>query len=175
MTYERSAFTSYKSTPTATVNIGPDSRANIVCEGDDIVLRIIVRGKSVKFTIRNVNHVPTLRYQLLSVLTMGILRVLTSFDDNGAVLRNKTTNQALALGSVVNNLYASNVDRSHTRPEKALVVNLSLWLQRLAHINATDIKKMADNNVVKGAVLKSKQNEINCEGFILGKCYRFSE
>ena len=173
MTYDRDAFTTYELTQGATVDLGADSRADIVGQGD-VELRILVNGKSVRCTIRNVKHVPTLRYQLLSVIRMGRIGVRTIFDDQGAVLRKKTSNQVIALGSIVNNLYALNIDNAHLLREKAFVSNLSLWHQRLAHVNAAGIKKMVENGVVKGIVLNSRQTEIKCNGCILGKGHRTS-
>ena len=171
LTFDRRAFTNYTSIPKSSVDLGADSRAEIVGQGD-VVLRILVRGKSVKCTIKNVKHVPTLRYQLLSVYTMGKLGVMTTFDDKGCVLRNKATSKAMAFGTVVNGLYAFNVDTTKKTPGIALVANLSLWHHRLAHVNVSGIKSMASRGVVKGVVLKSDNTEHICDGCILGKSHR---
>lgn len=162
MTFDRAAFINYTPISNSTVDLGADSRANIVGQGD-VVLRIIVRGKSVRCTIKNVRHVPTLRYQLLSVLTMGKLGVRSSFDGGGYVMRHIASGQALACGRVTNNLYALNVDNDCKPPDKALIANLSLWHQRLAHVNITGIKNMANRGVVKGVVLNSDNTEHKCD------------
>ena len=141
MTYDRDAFTNYKSIPNTIVDLGADSRAKIVGQGN-VVLRVVVKGKSIKCTIKNGKHAPTLRYQLLSVITMGRLAVRTSFDDEGAVLKNKASGKVMAFGRVVNNLYALNIDKELKHPNKALFANLDLWHQRLAHVNVAGIKKM---------------------------------
>lgn len=171
MTYDRAAFSTYTSIPNSTVDLGADSRATIVGQGD-ISLRIIVKEKPVKCTIKDVKHVPTLRYQLLSVTKMGKLGVRASFDDKGATLRKKASGRLIATGSIVNNLYALDVDKPQSIPDKALVASLDLWHQRLAHVNSSGIKSMADRGVVKGIKLNSTNAGHKCNGCILGKGHR---
>lgn len=102
---------------------------------------------------------------------MGRHGLRTSFDDKCATLRNKASGRLMATGSIVNNLYAINVDNLHPSPDKALVANLDLWHQRLAHVNASGIKSMADRDVVKGIKLNSNA-EHNCNVCNLSKSHR---
>ena len=69
LTYDRSAFTSYTVIHPKVVDLGANSTAKIVGQGD-VTLSIRVKGKLLKCIIKNVKHVPMLRYQLLSVSTM---------------------------------------------------------------------------------------------------------
>lgn len=62
--------------------LSADSGAEIFGQGD-LVMKVRVIGKVSKSTIKNVNHVPTLRYQLLYVITMVKVGVKTSCDDKG--------------------------------------------------------------------------------------------
>eukprot|EP00171_Calliarthron_tuberculosum_P001057 IDg1057t1 len=167
-TFDRAAFVSYqKSTPTL-LDLGASSTAEIVGKGS-VSLELIVKGKHVKCTINNVNHVPDLRYQLLSVSTMAKLGIQTTFSDNYATLTQKSSGKLLATGSMVKGLYTLDTLLENACVDTALVASLNLWHQRLGHVSPSGIKSMADNEVVHGIELCNSQNNDACIGCILGK------
>ena len=66
MTYDRSAFISYSPVTHSSVDLGASSSATVIGEGV-VKIKTSVEGKVKSCTIRNVKHVPTLRYQLLGL------------------------------------------------------------------------------------------------------------
>ena len=169
MTYDRSAFTSYSTVPHSNVDLGANASATVVGEGI-VKIQAVVNGKTKLCTIRNVKHVPTLRYQLLSVTAMAALGVRCVLDDDGAVLMRKSNKHILATGSIVNGLYA--LDTCSFADDTALVADLGLWHKRLAHVSTAGIKAMVDQGVVKGIQLRSSDDPDTCVGCILGKSHR---
>ena len=171
LTYDRSAFVNYKSFSPTILDLGADSTAQIVGQGD-INIEVQVKGKLRNCTIKNVKHVPSLRYQLLSVSCMAKLGVKTMFDSSGASLVRSYDGHLLATGSVTpNGLYLLDAGPPKTSTDTALLASLGLWHRRLAHVNTAGIKSMADHGVVKG--IRYKPTPLSdCVGCILGKSHR---
>ena len=168
--YDRAAFSIYTKIDSL-VDLGADSTAKIIGQGD-VVVKVQMNGKSSKCTIKNVKYAPALRYQLLSVMSMARLVVRTSFDDKGAVLTRKSNCELLAKGSTVSNLYALDIVSVSSQSYTALLANLDLWHQRLAHGISDGIREVVNRGVVKSIVLDPKEKTHNCSGRILGKGHR---
>ena len=171
MTHDRSLFITYSEVSSSPVDLGAGSWAEIKGVGD-ILISLQVHGKIRQCRIKNVKHVPKLRYQLLSVRSMAKLGIRTIFDLDNVYLREKTNGKLLATGSSHNNLYALDIVRDSVPKHKALLANLDLWHQRLAHINAETIKNISTHGVVKGIDIKPAAKITNCTGCILGKSHR---
>eukprot|EP00171_Calliarthron_tuberculosum_P000924 IDg924t1 len=128
-THDRAAFVSYESSTPTLLDLGASSTAQIVGKGS-ISLELIVKGKRVKCKINDVNHVPGLRYQLLSVSTMAKLGIETKFNASRATLTQKSNRKLLATGSMVNGPYTLDTLLTSTYVDTALVASLNLWHQR---------------------------------------------
>ena len=99
MTYERQSFTNYHSIHPRPVDLGANYFSTIVGYGD-LSLRINVSGTEKDCILKNVQHVPNLCYQLLSVSTMAKLGIAAEFNHTGAVLRRNYYLEVLATGTV---------------------------------------------------------------------------
>ena len=177
VTYKRSAFTSYKLLPKpGTLDLGAGTNTEIIGTGD-VTLWLRRNGSTVSCIIRNVLHVPQLRYQLLSVSTMAKRGIRSQFDEHEAALIQRSDLSVLATATQRNGLYTLDVAEPQTRPapsdpHKALAASLDTWHQRLAHVNAAGIKSMVDRKVVKGITLGNSSTGHVCEGCVLGKAHR---
>ena len=171
MTHDRSLFITYLEVSSSPVDLGAGSWAEIKGVGD-IIVALQVHGKTRQCRIKNVKHVPELRYQLLSVRSMAKLGIRTIFDLDKVYLREKGNGKLLATGSSTNNLYALDIAKDSTPEDKALMANMELWHQRLAHINNETIKNISAHGVVKGIDIKPNAGVKNCGGCILGKSHR---
>ena len=171
LTYNRSVFSSYREISPKILDLGADSTALIVGHGD-VTLQISVNGKLRKCRIKNVRHVPSLRYNLISIPTMALLGHRTSFDIDGAIITQKRDGKLLATGSLLpTRLYTLDLYASQPTSNIALVTTLRLWHERLAHVDSAGIKSMADHGVVEG--IKYASSKIpECTGCILGKGHR---
>ena len=169
MTYDRQALSSFSEIESS-VDFGSGS-SKIVGQGT-VVLQVRVKGDLRKCTIRNVKYVPTLKYQLLSVRCMAKLGTLTTFDVDAAFLRRKSDSKLVATGSIAGGLYALDTTSLASGTDVALVADLRLWHQRLAHVSMGGIKSMAERGVVLGVKINPKDSQQDCVGCILGKSHR---
>lgn len=79
---------------------------------------------------------------------MGKLGVRATFDDIVRLVR-KPDGKLLATGTMLKGLYILDKTLTSTHSDAALVVNLSLWHQRFAHVSPSGIKVMAENGWLK--------------------------
>ena len=171
MTYDRSVFSSYKSTAPKDISLGGGSPVQSVGIGK-VPLQVVVNGQAVNCIVTNVQHVPNLRYQLLSVSAIGRLGMSTTFDAKAARIYRKDDNKLVATGtSTGNGLYVLDTATIIPSMDAALYASLELWHQRMAHVNKTGIKYMAEHRVVHGLKFSNTQSEA-CVGCILGKSHR---
>eukprot|EP00171_Calliarthron_tuberculosum_P011515 IDg11515t1 len=96
------------------------------------------------------------------------LGVITTFDECASLTR-KSDNKLLATGTMIKGLYILDTMPSAFNSDSALIADLRIWHQRLAHVSPVSIKSMSDNGVVIGVTLKPSDNNVDCVGCILGK------
>ena len=120
MTFDRKVFSSYTKIPKSRVYLGANKSATIIGQGN-VTLKLNINGKSVKCLIRDVKHVPSLHYQLLSKSVMQSRDVRVFFDDDSAVLLNMRQSRIMATATQHNGLYALD-----GYSEKALVTSLGV-------------------------------------------------
>lgn len=169
ITFNRNAFVSYENIQRSTVDLGADSKAMIVGQGD-IVLQVHVNGKSKKCTLKDVKHVPSLRYQLLSVSVMARKGISSLFNNTGVTLTNGSNGQTLATCSILNGLYSLDRNSNRGDADAALLASIDLWHQRLGHVNVAGIKRMATRNIVNGIKIDSSESiNSTCDGCQMGK------
>ena len=176
VTHDRSVFTSYTAaTTTSCLDLGANSSAPIVGRGDVKLNLCLPNGETKPCLVKNVLHVPDLRYQLLSVSAMAKLGVNVQFDESRALLvRDSNT---IATGTFRNGLYTLDctkppVQAPSDNPDTALVASLKIWHKRLAHASVSGIKSMVARGVVKGIDIPPKNPDFDCEGCVLGKSHR---
>ena len=68
-----------------------------------------------------------------------------------------------AEGSVVDNLYCVKTcdPDNHDAPHSAMVADINLWHQRMAHVHVDGIRDMTRHDVVEGVKLDNKPN-VSC-------------
>ena len=160
MTFNKSLFSSYTSGHPSTVSLGNNNKANIAGIGK-IEIPILVEGKRVKCTLKNVLHVPDLGYQLLSVPTFDKLGLKTSFESGRCQI--SAGSRLLATATMLENLYQLDVPRPVVKA--LLSTSLPIWHRRLAHVQPDVIKEMAKSNAVHGIQLSNSTNNSNvCTG-----------
>ena len=178
VTHDRSIFTSY--TPSSTMSkldLGANSSATIIGRGDVRLDLCMPDGSTKPCLVKNVLHVPDLRYQLLSVSAMSKLGVNVQFDASSARLVRTSDSSTVGTGTFRNGLYTLDctVPPSKTTPNQppvALVTSMQTWHERLAHVNVAGIKSMVARGVVKGVDIAPSTTEDNCVGCVLGKSHR---
>ena len=168
MTYDKSLFSSYTPGNHSPVRFGNSNTADVAGSGY-VILHIIVNGRIRRCKLGNVLHVPSLGYQLLSVLSFDKLGYRTLFESGRAYVHSE--DELLATATLEGNLYR--LDTSPEQRKTALVsVDLDTWHKRLAHINPTTITEMSRNNIVRGLALNRNTASTHCEGCSLGKAHR---
>ena len=129
--------------------------------------------------VKNVLHVPDLRYRLLSVSAMLKLGINVRFGKSSALLVRNSDSCVVGTGTFRNGLYTLDCTKHQPKiiprkPQVALVsTSLQLLHERLAHVIVSGIKSMVDHGVVKGVdIAPNTSAEDNCVGFVLGKSHR---
>ena len=175
LTDDVSVLKNFKSFPPKTLDLGGRSTTAITGVGDVEIISSI-HGKNVQVRISGVNLVPGLGYQLLSVSTIAKRGVRTIFDKEGATLHSANDDRILLKGSLKNGLYRLDAATSRSEPEDSSIAllsnSLSLWHERLCHVNSEGIKQMVNKGVVTGIKLSSSSLPSSCQGCILGKSHR---
>eukprot|EP00171_Calliarthron_tuberculosum_P022155 IDg22155t1 len=168
MTYDRSLFSSYSELSPGGVELGNKATAKVTGKGN-ITVELKVNGKHQMCILKDVLHVPDLGYQLLSVPTMDKIGLVISFKHGRCLI--KANSKTIASGTLSNGLY--HLDLADEELERAMVVSLQRWHERLAHVDQAGIKRMIDHGVVKGAALNSNEKPgAPCNGCIMGKSHR---
>lgn len=111
MTFNRSAFSTYSKKDIMTIDIGANSTVDVVGNGN-VSLTLRVANKSTRCEIKDVKHVPTLRYQLLSVSSMAKIGIKTVFDDKRVYLIRKDNGSTVSTGTLINGLYILDYTRT---------------------------------------------------------------
>eukprot|EP00171_Calliarthron_tuberculosum_P021771 IDg21771t1 len=155
MTYDHSAFLNYSQTDLMKIDLGASSTADVVGECD-IKLTLSVNGKHKKCILKNVKHVPKLRYQLLSVSSMAKLRIRSYFDETSVQMVQKDTGCLIATGQISNGLYTLDHISATRSMGISLSASLRVWHNRLAHVSCSGIKRMAANGVAEGLIISLK-------------------
>lgn len=103
--FDRLAFTEcYKLTSPSTMDLGANSNTPIMGRGD-VTLTLSLNVKPIKCLIRNVLHVPALRYQLLSVSAIAKWHIETSFSESVVSLHRHSDFKILASGTLTKGLH----------------------------------------------------------------------
>lgn len=133
LTYDKSSFSTYTLLRKSTVDLGADATADIIGCGD-VKLYINVNGKRSLCTIKNVKHVPSLGYKLLSVSVLAKMGIVSHFNDKRVALIRSSDNKTVATGSVTpNGLGCTRWTKNSTQVEK-MSVYLPLLLSGISDL-----------------------------------------
>lgn len=171
MSFEKSLFYDLEEVPAFKVSMGDKSKLE-ACGRGSINVCLSVSGSTVKCTLHNVLFVPSLSYNLLSVGVMNKGDNSVSFEGNKCTIHK--SNVLIAEGTRHNGLYFLDTSSSETESNKhvALVADLNLWHQRLAHVHVDGIRGMVRKGVVSGVSTNIKQNVPTCTACVFGKTGR---
>ena len=176
VTYDRSAFVSYvAATTSSNLDLGASSSAPIVGRGDVKLYLSSPDGTRSACIVRNVLHVPELRYQLLSVSAMAKHGVRVQFDQSRALLIRSSDSKVVATGTFRKGLYTldcSTIPATSETSHIALVAPLHTWHERLAHVSKSGIESMVARGVVRGVQIAPETTPVECTGCVLGKSHR---
>ena len=129
---------------------------------------IDIDGNEVPIAFKDVLYVPRLKKKLISVPVL---------DDRGAEVTFKggmctliANKRKFVFGHREGKLYKVNTASQSCNFSAASDENsLTLWHLRLGHLNNQDVKKLSNENMVKGLKVNSKDVPADCEGCLLGK------
>jgi Reverse transcriptase (RNA-dependent DNA polymerase)/gag-polypeptide of LTR copia-type/Integrase core domain/GAG-pre-integrase domain len=169
MTSCKDAMEEYKSIPIPNISIGDKTKLQIVGSGN-VTIAIMVDERVVKCTIRNVLHVPSLGYNLLSVGAMEAKGMTASF--GGGICSIFACSKKVAQGTRVGNIYMLDA-AADTSISCTATISMETWHARLGHSNFRGIANMISTNTITGIDPKvCKSNLSQCEACIYGKSHR---
>lgn len=178
MTDQRNILWNFKpddSTPRYVTGIG---NTQLLTEGQgDVKATTMINGAEVPITIKNVLFVPKLGTNLFSIGASTNEGVEAVFTNNEAKFY-RNGNLELTGKRTDNTLYQLNITAKVAYEDSALAANLvlplSTWHERLAHVLNSSILKMANQNLVAGLNLSSHHSDskVPCVGCTLGKMHR---
>ena len=130
-------------------------------------------------TIKNVLFVPELSQNLISVKKITQAGYKVEFSGTTCKVKSKDLQHIIVKGRIYpgGNLYQLDGDVISNCAQASITKNesnLSLWNRRLGHINKESLINMQSKEMVKGLAIKGTDNEVACEGCLLGKQCRES-
>jgi hypothetical protein len=144
MTSCKDAMECYKSIPISGISIGDKTKLQIIGTGN-VKMAIMVDGKVVKCTIKNVLHVPSLGYNLLSVGAMESKGMTASF--GGGICSIFAASKIIAQRTRIGNIYMLDV-AADTGISCTATISMETWHARLGHSNFRGIANMISTNTV---------------------------
>lgn len=127
-------------------------------------------GEQNEVHLRDVTFMPTFKSNLLSVGKITDQDSSVHFYKYHAVVRRPNGSVALT-AQRKNGLYfvaSQKVSSSEPRAEANLATS-QVWHQRYGHLNFQDLRKLNNNDMVKGLVISTVIKHISCEPCLLGK------
>ena len=148
ITFDRSAFSTYATQSSRTVEMGTKQIAHIAGIGT-VDLPVIVNNKRYTIRLHDVLHVPDFAHQLISVSQMGTRGASATFKDSKCIIRKGTL--TVATGTLHASLYHLDVAHSVSPRETGFLTSMQLWHERLAHVaTAEAYGKSVRDDVIKG-------------------------
>ena len=153
------------------IEIGDKSGVKAIGRGS-IQLVLLINGKPRKAVIKDVAYAPTMAFNMLSVRVMNRDGKRTVFEENRCYVGKG--GKFIAEGEIRDDLYCLKTSSqpcsapSHT----ALVADMNLWHERLAHVHVDGIRNMVCNGVVEGINLSPTKHLVRCKGCVYGKASR---
>lgn len=140
------------------VTVANNQKLDINCVGD-IKQRVICESKECDITLKNVQYIPGICVNLLSVSQIVKRNCEVLFDKNDCKIFQN--NQIIATGSLINNMFKLDVNSNNNNAYSANAnKNVMLWHKRLAHINFNSMQSLLNFKV---------KNDTVCETCVKGK------
>jgi GAG-pre-integrase domain len=144
----------YKSTPISSISIGDKTKLQIIGTRN-VKMAIMVGEKVVKCTIKNVLHVPSLGYTLLSVGAMESNGMTASF--GGGICSIFAGSKKIAQGTRVGNIYMLDAAADSGICCTA-TISMETWHARLGHSNFRGIANMISTKLLSELTSKCVVN-----------------
>lgn len=173
------------------VKVGDGRRLAIVGRGNLRVDVPLPQGGLAAATIRNVQFVPELAVNLLSVSAMAGAGLEVNFKGDRCVIRTKNNQVAGVARKIANKLYSFTVRAKPPQPAHANTAvhtvssdTLRVWHKRLGHVNTQQLSQLFVNNMIadadaptiakaiKATVQSSQPIKFHCDACVLGKSHR---
>ena len=170
MTFDRTVFATYTKISPFNVEMGDKSTSVAIGRGD-VHVSAVFNGVRTVCKLRDVLHVPSFVYSLISVSTLTRRGLTVRFTENSvAIARHGFT---VIQGTRHGGLYTLDVMAIHDAAETACVANMQLWHERMAHVHTSGISHMAKQGIVNGLTISpGGQKSTVCEGCVAGKMAR---
>lgn len=175
MTYDKSSFSVYEHLS----NPIPIRFGNRVLTGQgigigEIKIQSNMNRQGKILTMKEVLRVPDLRRKLMSVTAMMNEGAIGNFEDNKIVVKN-SQGSTLLIANRSGNLFKADICEIRNEANLIEKDDLTLWHQRLRHVNKNTLERMVENNSVlnmKCDVTKKDKERcqvVECEACTLGK------
>jgi len=172
MTPDESQFINYK--PLENVEmVGLGDGHSVEAKGvGDVVLMVLLNGKTRKVLLHEVLHVPQLASNLFSVTAATKKGYVIQFGHTKCWIRDGEKN-IQATGTLEGKLYTLDTSRTHTahRDDEFANISIDTWHQRLGHINENSLRTLAADEVATGVKLQTSAMKF-CDGCVKGKLSR---
>ena len=119
----------------------------------------------------DVLYVPNLGANLFSIRAAASKGVSASFNEESIILQK--SGKKVAMGKIYKRLYCLHLRIGKEKSSAFIANSLSIWHQRLGHVNCKTLLHMAKQELVNGLQIGNKENDEHfCEGCVLGKQHR---
>ncbi len=170
-TFDRSAFGTYTLITPFSVQVGDSSTSSTVDRGT-VRLSIMSNGRRAVCELRNVRHIPSFVYSLVSVTTPAKHGLVVQFHED--IVKISRGGKTVPSGMRDGGLYTLDLSTPSQSGEIALAAaSLQRWHERMGHVHQAGVLEMARNQVVSSMVITpGKRDAQVCEACISGKLHR---
>ena len=168
MCNERRKFVTINANTKSKVFTAANHFVNASGAGDVNLKTEVNKNETNSVKLQNALYVPELRNNLLSVSRATDCNYSVTFKKHYATVNRK--DGSIVLSSMKRDgLYIVNEKSDCAMATREATDNgLLKWHQRYGHVNVNDLKKMKNDEIVRGMDFSSKVNNLNCE--ICAKC-----
>jgi transposase InsO family protein len=159
--------------------IGADSAPLNALGRGSIKVQLTANGKHTEAMVNQVLFVPNLGASLLSIATVTDNGLKVEFEGDKVEFLSRQRRILMTGTKIRKKLYLLNMKAIQPTSSQACVASsakeesLSLWHQRLGHVNKHTIQEMAKKNLAVGLVIaKNGDSDSVCEGCVYGKQHR---
>ncbi len=136
-----------------------DSSISLAVGRADVYLSILSDGKTAKCKLRDVLHVLSFVYFLVSVTALAKRGLIVHFQDSCATIIQD--GKSVASGTRVGGLYTLHLSTSSEKSETALTTaSLQLWHERMCHVHQACVLNIARNKVVSSMEITSNSKAL---------------
>ena len=122
-------------------------------------------------TLKDVLYVSKLTCNLLSISAATDQNLTVEFSQNNCCFKS-ASGQTVATGTRVNRMFQLNLEHKEDARLAKSVNQLTLWHQRLGHINQNSLIQMVNKGLVNGVVIGNHDTLELCQACVEGKMSR---